>query len=217
MRLAIPVLALLVLAAGRADAGLFCDNDEAIKQLETFAKDKTKADELDQQYTWVCLEGADAKYKERIEKACLKIVERDGDKSTCVRISAAAGLTKLGDRDLVALVAAFPEDPIEFAGGVGFYKVGLLARMGDPRGAKIVTDMWTAAIPRADAREKRHGGMADWSSWRQNAAKALGTLGDANDQAFLEEQAKATRDTHVAQKCRDGAAAIAKRLAAAPH
>lgn len=214
MRLAIPLL--VMLATGRADAGLFCDNDAAIKQLETFAKDKSKADELEQQYTWVCLEGGGAKYKARIEAACQKIVERDGTKSTCVRISAAAGLTKLGDRDLVALVAALPEDPIEFAGGVGYYKSGLLAQMGDPRGAKIITDMWTAAIPRADAREKRHGGMADWASWRRYAAKALGTLGDANDQAFLEEQAKATRDKHVAQACRDGAAAIAKRLAAAP-
>lgn len=218
MRLLIIAIA-LGLGSGSAHAGLDCDNAQAIKTLEAYVTDKTKAEALEQQYAWLCLQGADAKLAPRIEQACTKIIERDGTQSRCVRIAAAAGIAKLGDHDLVALVADLPEDPIEASGSIadaGFSKAGLLARIGDPRGAKIIVDMWTAAIPRAEKREKRHGGMADWSSWRQRAADALGTLGDAGVQQFLEDQAKATKDKHVAQACRDGAAAIAKRLAAKP-
>jgi hypothetical protein len=54
--------------------------------------------------------------------------------------------------------------------------------------------------------------MASWSGWRQRAALALGALGGADDATFLDEQAKATKDRHVAAACTDAAAAIRKRL-----
>jgi hypothetical protein len=84
--------------------------------------------------------------------------------------------------------------------------------MKDARAVAIVVDMWKTAIPRAAEREKKHREMASWSGWRQRAAAVLGDLGGAVEQAFLEDQAKATKDTHVATACRDAAAAIAKRL-----
>jgi hypothetical protein len=68
----------------------------------------------------------------------------------------------------------------------------------------------------AEAREKRHREMASWSGWRQRAAQAIGVLGGKSEIPFLEEQAKATKDKHVAKACRDAIAAIEKRTAAAP-
>jgi hypothetical protein len=210
MRLAVSLS--LWLSATTAHAGLDCDPKAEIAELEAFAKDKA----ADPEQIWFCLPGSDPSLKPRVDKACTSILKRDGDKSPCVRVAAAAGIAKLGDRDLVPLVAALEEDPIEESGGFGYYRATLLARIGDPRGAKLIVDWWKAAQPRADAREKKRREMASWSSWRRFAAEALGTLGGAEDQAFLEDQAKATRDKYVAQACRDGAASIAKRLAAKP-
>jgi len=210
MRLAITLT--LCLSATPVRAGLDCDTKAEIVELEALAKNKAANSEQ----IWFCLPGSDASLKPRIEKACTTIIKRDGDKSPCVQDAAAAGFGKLADRDLVPLVAALDEDPIEESGRFGYYRATLLARIGDPRGAKLIVDWWKEAQPRADAREKKHREMASWSSWRRFAAEALGGLGGAEDQAFLEDQAKATKDKHVAQACRDGAAAIAKRLAAKP-
>lgn len=213
MRRILPFL-VVVTVAGPARAGLDCDDASAIKDLEAFAKDRRKGEQAQQNYAWLCVELGAARLKPRIEKACQKILDRDGEKNNeCVVVAAAAGFGKLGDHDIFALVGALAEDPIEFAGGIGFSKADLYQRIGDPRGAQILTEMWKQAIPRADAREKRHRSMVDWSSWRQNTAKALGALGDADTRSFLEDQAKATRDTHVRDACLDAAAAIAKRLA----
>jgi hypothetical protein len=209
-------LAIMLALTATAHAGLDCDERQTMASIEAFAKDKAKAAELDGNYTWVCAQGMDPKMKARVEKACRAILDRDGDASPCVTIAATQRIGTLGDHDIFALVSKLREDPIEFAGGVGWYKPALLAQLGDPRGAQVIVAMWKEAIPRADKREKRHGGMADWSSWRKSAARALGELGGADDQAFLLEQAGATKDKYVAEACRDGAAAITKRLAAKP-
>lgn len=204
----------MTLAASHAWAGLDCDSETAVKDIEAAAKDKAKAADAERNYSFLCAEGLDAKWKPRIGKACEKILDRDGEKGNpCVVVAASAGFAKLGKHDLFELVGKIAEDPIEFEGGVGFRKTDLFATMGDPRGVAAIIDMWKAAIPRAEVREKKHRqSMADWSSWRQGAALNLGKIGDADAKAFLEEQAKATVDTHVRDACNDAAAAIAKRI-----
>lgn len=204
----------MMLAASRAWAGLDCDPETAVKDVEAAAKDKAKAADAERNYSFLCSEGVADKWKPRIGKACEKILDRDGEKNNpCVVVAASAGFVKLGKHDLFELVGKMPEDPIEYDGGVGFRKTDLYVAMGDARGAAAIIDMWKAAIPRAEVREKKHRqSMADWSSWRQSAALNLGKLGDADAKAFLEEQAKATVDTHVRDACNDAAAAIAKRI-----
>ena len=208
------VLVVLVASAGRAWAGLDCDSETAVKDIEAAAKDKAKAVDAERNYSFLCAEGLAAKWKPRIGKACEKILDRDGEKGNpCVVVAASAGFVKLGKHDLFELVSKIPEDPIEFDGGVGFRVTDLYAAMADPRGGPAIVEMWKAAIPRAAAREKKHRqSMADWSSWRQSAAVNLGKIGDADAKLFLEEQAKATVDTHVRDACNDAAAAIAKRI-----
>lgn len=201
----------LVALTSRAWAGLDCDDKAALADLEAYAKAPAAKKQFKDNYSDLCVMWADAKLTPRIAKACTKILDRDGEQNDCVTIAAAHGLTKLGDHDIVALVSAFKEDPVEAAGGVGFYKVTLLEKLGDPRGAAVIRTMWAEAQPRADAREKRHREMASWSGWRQYAAHALGVIGSADDATFLDEQAAATKDTHVKQACLDAAAAIRAR------
>jgi hypothetical protein len=204
----------MTLVASRAWAGLDCDPETAVKDVEAAAKDKAKVVDAERNYSFLCAEGLAAKWKPRIGKACEKLLDRDGEKGNpCVVVAASAGLVKLGKHDLFELVGKIPEDPIESDGGVGFRKTDLYAAMNDPRGAAAIMEMWKAAIPRAEAREKKHRqSMADWSSWRQSAAINLGKLGGADAKTFLEDQAKATVDTHVRDACNDAAAAIAKRI-----
>jgi HEAT repeat protein len=75
----------------------------------------------------------------------------------------------------------------------------------------VIIEIWKATLPLADERQKKHRSMSSWSSWRQGAAEALGALGSKDDIAFLEEQAKATRDSYVADACRAAIKAIDKR------
>lgn len=207
-------LVILLAFARPALAGLDCDPETAVKDIEAAAKDKAKVEDADRNYSFLCSEGLPAKWRPRIGKACEKILDRDGDKTNpCIVVAASNGFAKLGKHDLFELVGKIAEDPIESEGGVGYRKCDLYAAMGDPRGVAAIIDAWKAAIPRAEAREKKHRqSMADWSSWRQDAAMNLGKIGDADAKAFLEEQAKATVDTHVRDACNDAAAAIARRI-----
>ncbi len=229
--------AIVLLVARVASAGACLDLAEdldSLKQLEAFAKRPGKQKPPQDAQPWLCVEtamGSDAiidgstgnfdekatrALQQRAIAACTKVLDRDGDNRECVIILAAGGLAKVGDHDILALVGKLAEDPIESAGGVGWTRTALYGRMNDPRAAKVIVDMWRAAIPRAAQREQRHRTMADWSGWRQTAAGVLGKLGGADEQAFLEEQAKATKDAYVARACRDAAAAIAKRSAHSP-
>jgi hypothetical protein len=205
---------LLLALVTPAYAGLDCDDDASIKDLEAFAKTKTDAViNGPNNYSWLCVSGGSPKLKPRIAKACEKILDRDGEKhNNCIIVAASAGIVTLGKHDIFALVGTLDEDPIEFAGGVGWTKTALYGQLADPRGAAIVTQMWKDAIPRADKREKRHGNMTDWSSWRQSAARTLATIGDADTKTFLEQQADATVDKAVRRECLDAAAKIGKRV-----
>ena len=212
---ALPIVVILALV-DPAYAGFGCDDASAINDIEVFAKARSGGDQAQNTSwsSWLCLALGAERVKPRIERACKRILDRDGETNNgCVVVAAAAGFGKLGDHDIFALVGKLEEDPIEYAGGIELSKADLYERLGDPRGAQILTEMWKHAIPRADAREKRHRSMAEWSAWRQRTAKALGALGDADTKSFLEEQAKATKDTHVRDACTAAAGAIAKRLA----
>jgi hypothetical protein len=208
MRVAI---VLLMLIAGTAHAGLDCDEAAVMKSIERFAKNKKATPD---EYDFLCLSWASPKLKPRIERACTAIMDRDGAKNNpCIVAVAQQGIAKLGDHDIFAGVLEMKENPIESSGGVGYTKTQLLGMMGDVRGAKIIVDEWTAAIPKAAAREKKKREMASWSGWRQRAAEALGKLGGESEATFLEEQAAATKDKHVKKACLDAKAAIEKRLA----
>lgn len=211
------VVSVIALGARPARAGLDCDNDQNLRLVEAFAKDKSKPPP-DNSYAWMCLEGGTDKLRARVEKACLKIVDRDGEKSPCMRVAAGAGIGKLGNHDVFAFVASMPEDPLNSESG-SWPKLWLLSQLGDPRGAAIIVGMWQAALVRTDKLDKanRHYYTTEWSSWRQSAAPVLGALGGADDQAFLVAQAAATKDRYVAKACRDAADAIGKRLARDPR
>jgi hypothetical protein len=229
------VVLALVIATRPVLAGacldIFEDTDN-LKQLEEFAsrrgKQKPPGNEID---PWLCVElamGNDAvldgstgtydkagtqRLHKRAIAACTKVLDRDGDAGECVFILAAGGLAKVGAHDIFELVGKLPEDPLDSVGGWR-RKPSLYGAMGDPRGAAIVAEMWRATIPRAAEWEKMHRSMADWSAWRQLAADALGKLGGADEKAFLEQQATATKDKYVEKACRDAAEKIAKRLKA---
>lgn len=119
----IRVLAVLARLASPARAGLFCDDKTAIGDLEAWAKSTAAKDKFDHDYSALCLQSGDAKLAARVEKACTTILDRDGDKdNACVTIAAVYGFSKLGEHDIFADVSAYREDPIEAAGGVGYYR-----------------------------------------------------------------------------------------------
>lgn len=222
MRRAVGFIALALAAARPASAGLECESPTAMKAVEDAAASRIKGTAPSDPYAYLCVQLDARALKPRIERACTRILDRDGEGPTgewianeCVVTAAAAGITTLGAHDIFALVGAMAEDPIEFADAFGLTKIGLYGAMGDVRGAQIVADEWRAAIPRAEQRERRHGSMANWSSWRQRAARTLAAIGRPEDADFLDEQAKATVDTHVADECRAAASTIRARVAAA--
>jgi hypothetical protein len=93
----------------------------------------------------------------------------------------------------------------------------LLGKLGDRPAAPLIMEVWNANVDEAQKREKRKwaSSMMAWSGWRKDAAQALG--GCADVKAFLDEQAKATKDKYLRQACLDAIAAIDKRLAPAPQ
>jgi len=208
-------IAFVLVLVDPAYAGFGCDDSSSIQDIEVYANARRGGDPVHQTSgsSWLCLAIGAERVKPRIEKACKRILDRDGEPNNpCIVVAAAAGFGKLGAHDIFALVGKIEEDPLEYAGGIELSKADLYARLGDPRGAQVLTEMWTRMIPRAELREKRHRSMTEWSAWRQNAAKALGALGDADTERFLQDQANATKDRFVRDACTAAAAAIAKRL-----
>ena len=208
------VLVLALALARTAYAGACVSSDEAdegMAVIEAYAKAKTKEREGD--YRWMCVEIDAQRLRKRIERACRVILDRDGMKSPCATLAGAAGITMLGKHDIYAFVTDQPDDPINYAGVVGATKTMMLGRMGDPRALPLLLALWKAAIPRAEEHEQRRRSMSGWSVWRQHAAEALGVLGGRDEIAFLDEQAKATKDRFVANACRGAIKAIEKRLA----
>lgn len=214
--LAVPVLALA--SARTADAGACLsaeEADEGMASIEAYAKAKARSEERERNYQWLCVELDAQRLRRRIERACRVILDRDGLESPCATIVAAAGVAQLGKHDLYAWAAERLEDPLTYGADLGSTRIQVLGLMGDPRGLPALLDAWKAAIPRAAAREKHRRSMMGWSAWRQDAARSLGALGGKDEIAFLDEQAKATKDSFVARACRDAIAAIEKRLAKA--
>ena len=87
-------------------------------------------------------------------KAFKRILDRDGEPNNpCIVVAAAAGFGKLGAHDIFALVGKIEEEPLEYAGGIELSKADLYVRLGGPRGAQVLTEMWTRTIraPRAAA------------------------------------------------------------------
>lgn len=212
------LVVLIVLSLARtAYAGMCNDGDEIMIRIEAFAKNgsKAKAQAIEELSGWLCIEEGAPLYKARIERACRAILDRDGIKSPCAYLAAAAGFAKLGGHDLFTAALDPPDDPLAYRSNVGFgvTRTQVLGRMGDPRGAAVIVERWKAATPRAEQQAKRRHVMMSWSVWRQDAAASLGAVGGKDDIAFLDEQAKATKDRFVAKACRDAIAAIEKRLA----
>jgi len=187
--------------------------DEGMAMIEAFAKAKAKSEEAEYDYRWLCVRLDAMRLRPRIERACRAILDRDGLKSPCAAVAASAGVAQLGKHDLYAWATAQLDDPFTYGAAIGSTTIVMIGRMGDPRGLQALLDAWKAAIPRAAAREKNHRSMMGWSAWRQDAARAIGALGGKDEIAFLDEQAKATKDSFVAKACRDASATIAKRLA----
>jgi len=210
---------LLCLVTRTAFAGDICSDttEPHVKALENVAKNvKGATDDPNYGYDAWCLSG-DTKHDARLTKACETILDRDPKNTICLVVLASIGHSMVGTHDIFAWVAAQPLRPWDTNSSSPDYPLYLFKGMGDPRGAKLIVDMWKASIARADALEKKHNrdALAEWSGWRQHAADTLGAIGSADDKAFLDEQAQATKDTHVAQACRDAIAAIASRGSAA--
>src|ERR1041384_3978851 len=130
------ILLILAVLAQTAQAGVCLgpeEADEGMKQIEAFARDKSKAAAVDEVFGWLYVSGDAARFKPRIERACRKILDRDGAQSPCVTLAAAAGFAKLGDHDIVELIARLGEDPLESSGGIGWTKAQFLGMTGDPR------------------------------------------------------------------------------------
>jgi hypothetical protein len=210
------VIAAVLAISGRVYAGFECDKEDAIRAVEAAARSKAKVEEASGLAGFWCASSGTEPQKKRVLAACRTILDRDGDASPCADLVASYGVAKLGDHDIFMLVSKEIGQPLEYDGSFWFKQSELLARLADPRGAAVIIEIWKATLPLADERQKRHRSMASWSSWRQAAAEALGTLGSQDDIAFLDEQAKATKDTYVADACRAAIKAIEKRTKPAP-
>lgn len=218
------VLALVLARQARADACIEGDGERSMRMIEKFARTKTQ-DRLELSSgssAWICASGEAARLRKRIVAACTKILDRDGDDSPCITAVASAGVAKLGEHDVFAVVSTYEPDPLQSSGTYGKESTFTMLRaMKDPRAVALIVERWRAALPRVAEIEKlpkrsnRRGSvLLTWSSWRQLAAGLLGELGGADEETFLGEQAKATTDQYVGKACRDAAAAIAKRRAA---
>lgn len=220
-------LAVIIALGGVARAGDICASDEHdnplpepnVRALEELARTNKWTNSLELDAAEWCI-GKDPPHAARIFKACETILDRDPKSELCMVIVAKNGKSTLGKHDIFAWVASRPLVPWSMNSSLPDYALYLFRDLGDPRAVPLIVDTWKASIPKAEAREKRKQGMPEWSRWRQSAAEALGVFGGADEQAFLDEQAKATKDTRVAQACRDAIKAIGDRLARAapsPH
>ncbi|MEO6777269.1 MAG: hypothetical protein ABI467_30355 [Kofleriaceae bacterium] len=195
--------------------GRVASADAGMKWIEKFANNKHAPMDPDTEgAAWYCVQLEAHRERSRIEAACSKILDRDGDgdASPCVDVAAAAGFAKLGTHDLFATIGKRKLRPYDTDAGRDD-NLALLGAMDDPRAVPIIVATWNAALPHAAKWPSGSGRFIEWSSWRTIAAQILGRIGGDPERTFLETQAKATTDRHVAQACRAGADAIAKRLA----
>jgi len=209
-------LAVLVLVAIRstpAHAGLDCNEKIDLAALHDFASGKAGDDAV--RYEQYCLYGQ-REHTKQIVADCEKILAR-GPWDNCLVLAASLGVATVGKRDVFEWIAKQDRRPWFSSPGTPEFPIQLFASFGDPRAVPLIVATWKEWIPKSEVYEHKHANMAEWASWRMSAASALGALGGADEQAFLEEQTRATVDTHVRDACNDAAAKIAKRLAATPH
>ena len=220
------VAAMILSAATEARAGACLGEDEIVDdivRLEAYAKDP-KATITGYYCVRVAFGDQDdivppsdrKKLQGRIEKACTAILTRDHADAECIELAVRLGKKSLAGVDLFDVVSKYKADIWDWDRWSPM--LWMLGELGDPRGAQLIRDEWTAAIEVAAKYEKahRHELMMAWAGWRKDAAEMLGKLGAAADKTFLEEQAAATKDPYVKQACLDGAKAIERRLSAAP-
>ena len=200
-----------------AHAGNMCATDDhanpdpsyEMKALEQLASSGKESPD----YNLYCLRGV-TKYRARIMAACTKIVTSSNPTwDGCMELAASLHEPKLGPNDVFEWISELDRNPWRVNSSMPNYPLYMFEELGDPRGAALIVATWKESIPTAAKHEHSSEWMADWSGWRQHAAEALAVIGGADDTKFLDEQAKATVDTHVRDACLDAAKAIAKRLA----
>lgn len=199
-------------------AGVCLEDSEfvdAVKVLEAFAKNpKTVWPE----YAQMCLlAGALERpaLAKRIDKACTKVLARDGMKSSlCVNLAVNLGHSSVGDLIFVDYFLAQPIKPLDW--DRGDVTVMQLGRLADPRGADKIVEAWKATIDLAAKHEKRKNRtqIMAWSGWRKDAAKALGQSGELAAKEFLVAQMALTKDRYLKKECVAAIALIDGRLAA---
>lgn len=215
-----PALALIALVplvtVGTAHAGLDCEDAASVKSLETMAKDPKAVPEDPYAYCLPGLLEREPKHAPRVLAACSKILARAPKDALCIQLAVQLGKKEHAGVDLYAAVASWKIDVWNW--DRGDLTVILLGKLGDSRAAPLIMDVWKANLDEAQKREKKKwpSSMMAWSGWRKDAAQALGAVGGADVRAFLDEQAKATKDKYLRQTCQDAIAAIDKRLAAPP-
>jgi hypothetical protein len=207
MRLAI--LLAILLGTGRAHAGDFCgDVKDELKSLEDSAKIRAK----EHFGSWTACLDADRADKDRIVKACTKILDDIPDDLGCNMLVASVGATTAGKHDVFAFIAKQFTAKDNARQAEPAWALGSFQDMADPRAAVLIVERWKNLIPVMARYEKIHHVMEEWSAWRQASAAALAATGDKDDATFLVEQAGLTKDVHVREACTAGAAQIQNRL-----
>jgi hypothetical protein len=206
----IVVTLLVLLAPIRAFAGWECPDNhkESIKSIEAYAKDAKHAPEPD----FLCADSVAKEFPDRVAKACQKILDRkDSMTDECVDLSAFAGLSKVGDHDILSIVSARKENPFDFPGGFWWERLTFLGAMNDARAVPLIIDAWKAASPKA-AKKKSDNAVTSWVMWRRDACTALATIGGADEIAFLQQEVATAKQKLVKNTCNDAIASIKKRL-----
>jgi len=215
MRFATVVLAIAIaLMPLRASAGE-CDDDNArrnVVALETYASGKGAKPEI-----WgLCVEQAivgSPKLTARFVAACEKIVARDPDDSECVHWSVFLGARKLGAVDLLdSVTRLFTLDPFAEA----MNAIDMYVKLDDARALPLIHDRWLVAAKDKHASSMKSEWVYRWAKWRHAAIALYASKGTPDDVAFLQDQAKATRDRGVKRAIARAVAAIQQRAAATP-
>ena len=207
MRLAI--LLAVLFTASSVHAGDFCgETKDELASLEASAKTRTK----EHSGSWsMCLDG-DRADKDRILRACTKILDDSPEDIGCNMLVASVGATTAGKHDVFAYIAKQFQAKDYARQAEPAWALTSFQDMGDPRAAAMIVERWKYLILVMAKHEKNHSVMEEWSAWRQASASALGATGGKDDATFLVEQAGLTKDTHVREACTAGAAQIQNRL-----
>jgi hypothetical protein len=204
-----------LVTVGTAHAGMVCMDATPVTSLEMVAKDPKATPQDAYAYCLPGLVEREPASVPRVLAACSKILARAPNDALCIELAVRIGKKEHAGVDLYAAVAGWKIDVWNW--DRGDLTVILLGKLGDSRAAPLIMDVWKAHLDEAQRREKKKwsSSMMAWTGWRKDAAQALGAVGDADVKAFLDEQAKATKDKYLRQACQDAIAAIDKRLAAA--